>query len=292
VDLDTEIEEFKTRAPNISAKFSEFFIKEYLCDAWKYTWIDLSRPSRDGLWNTNKYSEALFRTIGRSFFESKSTLLDISDMMLVLLDKAIPYYDLRLQQKELGFISIKAHRHEKEIEKIHSKGLNLFLIGAVKGPESPDSKNFFCHNAQMDKLYVVNLEGRMSCSCPYWRWHGKVCKHIYAAILFCQEDNSQRSSTHSNSTSESIKKIKCDLESSGDEDTVSVEGLRIDVTDQIDQEVLFQQILSEDRNQKVHPAVPPSDKQNQGSICRYFKALSSGDISIGKRKRQPKSFDL
>jgi hypothetical protein len=33
-------------------------------------------------------------------------------------------------------------------------------------------------------LYLVSLEGEGSCDCPWFRFTGGVCKHIYAAAVF------------------------------------------------------------------------------------------------------------
>jgi hypothetical protein len=66
-ELAQSIATFEEEVGAIDKDFVCYFKKEYLCEDWKYSWLDITRKKlgiqREGLGNTTNYLEAIFKKL-------------------------------------------------------------------------------------------------------------------------------------------------------------------------------------------------------------------------------------
>lgn len=91
-ELTTELE-----LPNVA----EYLETNWFSDPWLPTWIDLNRPNRRGLFNTDNASEVTFKVFTQVFFRVK-VLVSLSTLCRKIIYTILPYYALQRTHKVCG----------------------------------------------------------------------------------------------------------------------------------------------------------------------------------------------
>jgi hypothetical protein len=73
--------------------FWQWFDSEFLSEEWLEAWVDMGRVSRDGLYNTNDYTEALLKNL-----IPLETKTNIANLLTVLIDVVFPYYEHEVEE--------------------------------------------------------------------------------------------------------------------------------------------------------------------------------------------------
>lgn len=100
-DLERNIENLRAHCDEQNLeKFRTWFEKVYLCDDWLQTWIDLYRPSREGLFNTNNFTEALLKQL-----VPLPKVTSVANLILVIVETVFPYYENILEMEQSRLVS-------------------------------------------------------------------------------------------------------------------------------------------------------------------------------------------
>jgi len=133
-----------------------------------YTWVDVGRKSRDGLHNTNDFTEAL--------------------LIAVLIETVIPWYENVIETEKQMVCSIKtlitlAGKLERAfvIKNDYGNDIRIVHDGTDLRAIVPSS------SGRVLAYYNVSLTSN-TCTCKDFLWSGQKCKHILAAFLWFSEN--------------------------------------------------------------------------------------------------------
>ncbi|KAL6073373.1 Ras GTPase-activating protein [Balamuthia mandrillaris] len=184
-------------------RFWKYFDKNWLSPPWASTWKSIGRPGhREGLWNTNNATETIFRSVLRDF-HCKGTKGD-HNLVLTLADNVFRRYNV-----ELNRINVQQQRPSRGVRRLwrrYQEGLRLAQhqqTETEKDSNSDDDNNDREEkeaegeglNAHFVELadgvfkwneYDVSIESP-SCTCPYFRYYGRRCKHVFGLAAHLQK---------------------------------------------------------------------------------------------------------
>ena len=169
-----ELEE-ELKVPEL-ASYLDF---NWFCKRWLSTWIDLDRPNRRGLFNTDNASEALFKIITYLFFGVK-VLLSMHIVAHKIVFTVFPYYETQRIQKEAGLITRRLKPRDKDDLIILQKGLALLEKGCVL--KIDDLSAEIASGSNEDVVWVSDLK-HFRCSCPHYMQTGNCCKHQVCHLM-------------------------------------------------------------------------------------------------------------
>ncbi len=179
-DFKDGVDALTLRAETVAPSFLSYFNKNWLCDNWREAFSAIFRKGKDGLWETNNFSEALFKTMSKTFFRGTSKK-SVYDVLFLLFSEVIPYY-VRLCMDDEGTTPIPARNEiSKSLNERKRKGFYLFKDDCV---ESLGGNKF--HVKSKSHEYLVNsFENKVvNCDCPYRvKFENKQCKHMYAVAF-------------------------------------------------------------------------------------------------------------
>jgi hypothetical protein len=170
--------------PDRKAKVEAFwhYINDnWLCPQWKDTFASFARHGTGGLWETNNYSEALFRVTLSTFF-GRRKCKNISTFLFVMWDRLMPYYIKRLADGERGIIPYDSSNDSlAALRKRRSDGFDIFEAKNIFPTELPHLLLIRSTDGTQD--YYVNMIDKI-CTCLYFLRNQKACKHIFGGMFF------------------------------------------------------------------------------------------------------------
>ncbi|KAL6064375.1 Transcription factor BYE1 [Balamuthia mandrillaris] len=176
----TEEEEEEAREL-LQASFGDFytyFEANWLSADWKDAWTTRNRPGfREGLYNTNNVTEALWKKVVRLDFHQKKAKAP-ETMLVTLGESTLASHDLAFQQRLGAKKKPRPSRSMRALWIRQAKGWKL----AQKGYFSPITDRQFSFSE-----YYVCFDP-WHCSCNFYRSTGKRCKHIFALSYHFQRE--------------------------------------------------------------------------------------------------------
>lgn len=161
---------------NQQEKVWKLIKKEYLCEMWLGSWCDFQRVGgRLGLYNTNNISEAWFKTLLRVYLGGHS--YSYFRVLEIILHKVFVVADIRLGQNP----PTRLNPTLKSIKKLKKLG-NQLNSKAKISIQSTDAYDI-SYDAKSYQIIKTRKNG-FTCSCFYYRWFGKSCKHVYMIEAF------------------------------------------------------------------------------------------------------------
>ena len=179
---------FHLRAPKLSQSFYFYFKNSWLCKKWIKSFCDIYRVHSEGLWNTNNFTEAQIKRLGILFFKRKTTA-SIVHLLTQITQAIIPETVTRRTQIKLGLVRQKRSRTLHAFKKRLEEG-KKFSKNVEKIPRSQPPQYYF--HISEKKKYLITKMGFLSyeCSCRFWWWHGKICKHVCAVLYSLKMEKS------------------------------------------------------------------------------------------------------
>ncbi|KAL6040452.1 putative High mobility group protein B3 [Balamuthia mandrillaris] len=158
--------------------FYTYFKANWLSADWKDAWTTRSRPGfREGLYNTNNATEALWKKVVRLDFHQKKAKAP-ETMQVTLGETTLASHDLAFQQRLAAKKKPRPSRSIRALWIRQAKGWKL----AQEGYFSPITNRHF----SFGKYYVCF--DSWHCSCNFYRCTGKRCKHIFALSYHFQRE--------------------------------------------------------------------------------------------------------
>ena len=165
--------------------FFQKFKKNWLCERWLLSWTDMERGSRDGLENTNNACESFFKILLRSYLSGYSA--HPVEVLRIIEESLFCQLEVRLKQQKLGWSRYNLNSSVSQLKEVQNEAKKL-----AKSAIYAKKDNHFIISSN-NKLYQCNDAEPTFCSCFYWRWTGKLCKHIKSlSICFEFKDTNQK----------------------------------------------------------------------------------------------------
>lgn len=100
-EVDVRIGDFRSEFGDKFPEVLEYMETVFFCEQWKYSWSDIYRPSRRGLYNTNNFLEAFFKVLVHVVLADKGHFR-ICVVLMRIFCTLMPMYALQKQQKLAG----------------------------------------------------------------------------------------------------------------------------------------------------------------------------------------------
>lgn len=100
-EVDVRIADFRTAFGEKYPAVLEYMETVFFCEQWKYSWTDIYRPSRKGLYNTNNFLEAFFKVLVHVVLADKGHFC-ICVVLMRIFCTLMPMYALQKQHKIAG----------------------------------------------------------------------------------------------------------------------------------------------------------------------------------------------
>ncbi|KAL6046014.1 GTP--RNA guanylyltransferase [Balamuthia mandrillaris] len=165
----------------LESSFSDFytyFKANWLSADWKDAWMTRSRPGfREGLYNTNNTTEALWKKVVRLDFHQKKAKAP-ETMLVTLGERTLASHDLAFQQR------LAAKKKPRP-----SRSIRALWIRQAKGWKLAQEGYFSLitnHHFSFGEYYVCF--NPWHCSCNFYHCTGKRCKHIFTLSYHFQRE--------------------------------------------------------------------------------------------------------
>src|SRR3990167_127884 len=158
----------------------EKFSSNWLSPDWEDAWIDGTRPSRHGLFNTNNAAESWFKILLRIYLGGYS--LSYLSVLELIINTIFNVTEIKLKRIAEGSGRIRTAPSEKKKEKIEEEALKVRNIAEI----SDEGKQITIKYKK--KLFCVKrLDDEFKCDCFYYLWFGRECKHIVCVLLLSKQ---------------------------------------------------------------------------------------------------------
>jgi hypothetical protein len=165
------------RLPNMATYLED----NWFVDRWLYSWIDLHRPSRRGLYNTDNASEAIFKQLTTIFLRGKG-LLSLHSLASKIVLTVLPYYDLQRIQKNNNLIKRRFKKADKDDLILVVKAKQMLENGCILSL-SEDGKTAEVVSASKDNITWWSDLMYFKYTCPYSFHTGDRCKHQICHLM-------------------------------------------------------------------------------------------------------------
>ena len=256
--------------------FITYMEKNWWTPRWLNTYIDQYRKTRNGLENTNNFTEAILKSIGKTYLDGRNSL-GVAEFINRIVDVVFPNEIIKISHKKAGRIQKKKSKQDYTDEEISNKAKKIIenqLIFSVY----PDSGIWKCQNKEKIPNYV-NLDTK-SCTCQFHKWYGKMCKHLVAASQIDKppsfEDNTPQSIP-----SEEEENVHEEDDSNNPPDGIFLPEITISITSE------------EESSGEVDHREVEEGEENKGSSSEKFKHHKKrGKKKVNKKPQLPENPQL
>ena len=157
--------------------FLKYFEENWLCIEWESGWLDMDRPHRDGIGNTNNSSESFFKTLLRCFLGGIGQRKP-SELLRIVEENVFLYFENLISQRASS----------TQLKRIKTKN---WIV------EVNDDRTVYRITIKKQTAMVIAFR----CDCPFYFVKGH-CLHV-DAVKQLEEDRAKSIATSSETTTSS-----------------------------------------------------------------------------------------
>ena len=260
-------------------EFLGWFENSLLDEDWRDSWVDLTRISRSGIYNTNNASESFFKNLLRGFLKGVGNFSP-AQMLRIISERMIPCLTFRSvaggNRKNPSF---------KKMEKYTETIATLKAANAI----TKINENLFniIHQSELHIVILDNESCHYTCSCGNFQWAGN-CLHTYAVHHIYGGTQVRKATVLISSTSASLEKSNSphrQLEAPATSTTAAPKNI-------VRKEIRGEQTVENDglrsQNKIAKRKVIPSQRQRKDLPCRK-KIKKKGNYVSYELKKSTKS---